>query len=252
MCVINHPEKEQLKMPLISATVVKEETGSKLGIAFERESEDKAMKIKLIREDSLFAGSNLVPGLVVVSAAGKDMEGMTPKDAADALRTAPGGEEISLVCKGAVITVTKDKPKRFKKAPKLGISFKSTTAEPGKIFVSNIKEDSKFAGTDLAVGHQVLAINGLPCPPKVTDAVEMLKECETITLVTTDPEDDKVTSKHIEQKDDEPSALPEEKKEENTETHDDKEEAEDEEQREDLTPESNKPLLDQVFGACMC
>ncbi|KAG7347857.1 PDZ domain containing protein [Nitzschia inconspicua] len=234
-------------MPLISATVVKEDTSSKLGIAFERENEYKALKIKLIREDSLFAGSQLVPGLVVVSAAGKDMEGMTPKDAADALRTAPGGEEISLVCKGAVITVKKDKPRLFKKPPKLGISFKSTTNEPGKIFVSNIKEDSKFAGTDLVVGHRVLAINGKECPPKVADAVELLKGADEITLVTMDPEDDKVEPKpQVEEAT--VDADTEEKKDENPEATSEKEG----EQEEDLTPEGNKPLLDQVFGACMC
>ena len=99
-------------MPLITATVVKEETSSKLGIAFERIAEDRAMTIKLIRDDSLFKGSELVEGLIVSSAAGKDMEGMSPKDCADALRDAPGGEEISLVCKGAVVTVKKAKKKK--------------------------------------------------------------------------------------------------------------------------------------------
>jgi C-terminal processing protease CtpA/Prc len=237
-------------MPLISATVVKEDQSSKLGIAFERESEFKAMKIKLIRDDSLFAGSQLVPGLVVVSAAGVDMEGMTPKDAANALRTAPGSEEISLVCKGAVITVKMDKPKRFQKPPKLGISFKSTTAEPGKIFVSNIKEDSKFAGTDLVVGHQILAINGKVCPPRVTEAVELLKGADEITLVTMDPEDDNYT----------PTTKPDEALAVSTpEAEEKKEESpnvappmETDQEEEDLTPEANKPLLDQVFSACMC
>mmetsp|Transcript_7817 Transcript_7817/g.14492 ORF Transcript_7817/g.14492 Transcript_7817/m.14492 type:complete len:249 (-) Transcript_7817:1206-1952(-) len=248
-------------MPLISATVVKEETSSRLGIAFERENEHTAMKIKLIREDSLFASSQLVPGLVVVSAAGQDMEGMSPKDAADALRNAPGGEEISLVCKGAIATVKKDKPKRFKKPPKLGISFKSTTAEPGKVFISNIKEDSKFTGTDLAVGQQVLAINGEPCPLKVADAVEMLKAPEEITIVALDPEDEKVIPKPKTEEPPEQPEMVEEKKEEFQEAPaaaDGSEggAAEEEEQQqkveEDLTPEANKPLLDTVFGACIC
>merc|ERR1712238_560354 len=156
-------------MPLITAIVVKEETSSKLGIAFERVSEDKAMTIKVIREDSLFAGSDLVEGLIVASAAGKDMEGMSPKDAADALREAPGGEEVSLVCKGAVVTIEKDKKKRFKKEPKIGISFKSSTSAPGKVFVSDIKEESKFKGI------------------------------EKITLVTIDPEDEIVVPKEKEE-----------------------------------------------------
>ena len=242
-------------MPLVSATVVKEQTDSKLGIAFERESETTAMRIKLIRDDSLFATSELAAGMVVVSAAGEDMEGKTPKDAADALRSAPGGEEISLVCKGAVITVKKDKPKRFKKAPKLGISFKSTTAQPGKVFVSNIKEDSKFNGTDLVVGHQVLTINGLPCPHKVSDAVELLKTRDEITLVTHNPEDEAYTPPPKEEEEEEeapaeesaPAEVVEEKKEEVP-----AEEGTEKAEEEDLTPEGNKNLLDTVFGVCMC
>jgi len=233
-------------MPLITATVVKEETSSKLGIAFERISEDKAMTIKLIRDDSLFKGSDLVEGLIVASAVGKDMEGMSPKDCADALREAPGGEEISLVCKGAVVTITKDKKKMFKKEAKLGISMKSTTANPGKIYISNIKEDSKFVDTELAVGHQVLAINGQPCPARVTEAVDLLtkKGTEKITIVTINPEDEVVIPKPKE----EPVELIEEKKEEEPVAED----TEDKPEEEDLTPEGNKSLIDTMFGVCMC
>mmetsp|Transcript_25752 Transcript_25752/g.60376 ORF Transcript_25752/g.60376 Transcript_25752/m.60376 type:complete len:245 (-) Transcript_25752:237-971(-) len=244
-------------MPLITATVVKEETSSKLGIAFERISENKAMTIKLIRDDSLFKGSDLVEGLIVASAAGKDMEGMSPKDCADALRESPGGEEISLVCKGAVVTVEKDKKKRFKKEPKLGISFKSTTSAPGKIYVSNIKEDSKFYGTDLTIGHQVLAINGEPCPPRVSEAVDMLtkKGVTKITLITLNPEDEVVVPKAKE----DPDEVSEEKKDDEQAaagTASDapsgsKPEAEAAEE-EDLTPEGNKSLIDTMFGVCMC
>lgn len=233
-------------MPLITATVTKEETSSKLGIAFERIAEDKAMTIKLIRDDSLFKGSDLVEGLIVASAAGKDMEGMSPKDCADALREAPGGEEISLVCKGAVVTVEKAKKKRFKKEPKIGISFKSTTSAPGKIYVSNIKEESKFYGTDLTIGHQILAINGEPCPAKVTEAVELLtkKGLDKLTIVTINPEDEIVVPKAKE----EPAEVVEEKK-------DDDEvpaETETKGEEEDLTPEGNKSIIDQMFGVCMC
>ena len=234
-------------MPLITATVVKEETGSKLGIAFERIAEDKAMTIKLIRDDSLFKDSDLVEGLIVASAAGKDMEGMSPKDCADALREAPGGEEISLVCKGAVVSVEKAKKKRFKKEPKIGISFKSTTSAPGKIFVSNVTEGSKFAGTDLTVGHQILAINGQACPARVTDAVELLtkKGIDTITLVTIDPEDENVIPKPKE----EPVEAVEEKKDDE---EADAADAETKGEEEDLTPEGNKSLIDTMFGVCMC
>jgi len=233
-------------MPLIIATVVKEETSSKLGIAFERIAEDKAMTIKLIRDDSLFKGSDLVEGLIVASAAGKDMEGMSPKDCADALREAPGGEEISLVCKGAVIAVEKKKKKMFRKEAKIGISFKSTTNAPGKIFVSAIKEESKFTGTDLTVGHQILAINGETCPARVADAVELLtkKGIDTITLVTIDPEDEIVVPKPKEEAAD---AVEEKNDDEEADAADAETKVE-----EESTSEGNKSLIDTMFGVCMC
>lgn len=239
-------------MPLISATVVKEETSSKLGIAFERISEDKAMTIKLIRDDSLFKGSDLVEGLIVTSAAGKDMEGMSPKDCADALREAPGGEEISLVCKGAIATIKKDKKKTFKKEPKIGISFKSTTSAPGKVFLSKINPDSKFHGTDVSIGDQVLSINGQACPENVTDAVGLLtkKGSDSITLVTINPEDEKVVPKPKE----EPAEVVEEKKDEEAAPEGtEEEEAEPKaETAEDETSTEKKSLIDTMFGVCMC
>ena len=231
-------------MPLITATVVKEETSSKLGIAFERVAEDRAMTIKVIREDSLFQGSDLVEGLIVASAAGKDMEGMSPKDCADALRDAPGGEEIALVCKGAIVTAKKAKKKLFKKEPKIGISFKSTTSAPGKVFVSAIKDSSKFAGTDLKVGHQILAINGEKCPEVVTEAVAILtkKGLDEITLVTIDPEDEIVVPK-AGVTEPEPEEAAEEKKDEEVETP--------ATEPEDAATEK-KTLFDTMFGVCMC
>jgi C-terminal processing protease CtpA/Prc len=238
-------------MPLISATVVKEETSSKLGIAFERISEDKAMTIKLIRDDSLFKGSDLVEGLIVASAAGKDMEGMSPKDCADALREAPGGEEITLVCKGAIATIKKDKKKAFKKDAKIGISFKSTTSAPGKVFLSKINANSKFHGTDVSIGDQVLSINGQPCPANVTAAVGLLtkKGVEGITLVTISPEDEKAVPKAKE----EPVEVMEEKKEEEAAPAESEEPAEPKaESAEDETTPEKKSLIDTMFGVCMC
>lgn len=213
------------------------------------------MTIKLIRKDSLFFGSDLCEGLIVASAAGKDMEGMSPKDCADALREAPGGEEISLVCKGSKITIKKEAKKRFKKEAKLGISFKSTTSAPGKIFVSNIKEDSKFKGTDLVVGHQVLSINGKECPNRVTEAVELLtkKGVSEIVLVTINPEDEVVVPKAKEDPvEEDPPA--EEKKEDTEGTREvaKEEEPQQEEVNDDPAPEENKTILDTMFGVCMC
>merc|ERR1711935_340241 len=141
----------------------------------------------------------------------------------------------------------KDKKKRFKKDSKIGISFKSTTSAPGKIYVSNIKEESKFYGTDLVVGHQILAINGEPCPTKVTEAVELLtkKGVEEITLITVDPEDEIVVPKPKP----EPVEVVEEKKDDEEEVA---AEGTAEKAEEDLTPEGNKSLIDTMFGVCMC
>mmetsp|Transcript_54450 Transcript_54450/g.132144 ORF Transcript_54450/g.132144 Transcript_54450/m.132144 type:complete len:277 (-) Transcript_54450:501-1331(-) len=273
---------------LITATVVKEERSSKLGIAFEREGEGKALRVKLIREDSLFAGSELVPGMIVVEAAGIDMVGKTPKDAADAMRGAPGGEEVSLVCKATFSSTAMPesepetkKAGRFsfrKKAskkktdtepPKLGISFKSSTAQPGKIFVGNIKEDSKFASTNLKVGHQVIAISGVVCPDNVTDAVALLKEkqasmVDDLVLVTIDPEDEVVPILEQKEGPQPVSDVVEEKKEDFPQGDDEDdaasekdipkdpsavEKAKTADEEEDTTPEANMPGL---LSWCIC
>jgi predicted metalloprotease with PDZ domain len=245
-------------MSLVRATVVKEEQSSKLGIAFERENENYALMIKLVREDGLFANSDIVPGLVVVSAMGIDMSGKSPKDVADALKDAPGGEPIELVCKGSKVTILKDKVKRFGKPAKLGISFKSTTAKPGKVFVSDIKPESKFLNTDLKIGHRVLAINGKVCPTRVAGAVELLKDAtDEITIISIDPQDETYTPPVVEEKEPEPIVedrsmdMVEEKKDDVAESAATGESTKDEEE-EDTTPEANKPLLDTVFGACIC
>ena len=123
------------------------------------------------------------------------------------------------------------------------------------IFNVVIKEESKFNGTELTVGHQVLAINGQPCPTKVTEAVELLtkKGVEKITLVTIDPEDEIVVPKAKEEPAEE---VVEEKKEDLTEESrpdpDQDEQKGEAAEEEDLTPEGNKSLIDQMFGVCMC
>jgi len=150
------------------------------------------------------------------------------------------------VCKGAVIAVEKKKKKMFRKEAKIGISFKSTTNTPGKIFVSAIKEESKFTGTDLTVGHQILAINGETCPARVADAVELLtkKGMDTITLVTIDPEDEIVVPKPKEEAAD---AVEEKNDDEEADAADAETKVE-----EESTSEGNKSLIDTMFGVCMC
>jgi hypothetical protein len=99
----------------------------------------------------------------------------------------------------------------------------------------------------LVVGHQVLAINGQVCPPRVTDAVELLKGADEITIVTLDPEDEKYTPEPKPEEPQADSTAEAEAEEKKDEDPDVASETQAEQEEEDLTPEANKPLLDVLL-----
>lgn len=55
----------------------------------------------------------------------------------------------------------------------------------GKVVISKMKEDSLFSGTNIAVGHTVVSINGVPCPPSARQATDMVKESSGVTTIET-------------------------------------------------------------------
>lgn len=61
------------------------------------------------------------------------------------------------------------------KKTKMGLSLKNSTVMKG-VFVTNLKEGSLFAATDLEEGMKVLSIQDKPCPEVLEDAVAILRQ----------------------------------------------------------------------------
>jgi hypothetical protein len=51
------------------------------------------------------------------------------------------------------------------------------------IYISGIKENSKFADSKLKVGMVILTINGMKCPPTVKEIQKVMKECEGMLTI---------------------------------------------------------------------
>jgi PDZ domain len=217
-------------MTIITATVDKPTADSKLGIAFSRADKESPLVIKMIREDSLFASSDLKAGMLVESVMGVPMMFATPKEAADALISAEAGEVVvkALAMIGEISKADDTKVK-------LGISLKNSTTKPG-IFVSNIGEDGLFASSELKPGQLVLYINDVPCPSTTKEAIALVKEAVGNLKIIAVPTD--VTPKAAAKEADEA----EEKKEEGAM----------DEQTDAVAPEPERGLIDKVFKACMC
>lgn len=235
-------------MTIITATATKESEDSKLGIAFTRSGIESPLVVKLVRDDSLFAGSDLKAGMIVGTVQGETMTWKTPKEAADLLRAAPAGE-VTITSEAFVAEITKGEDP----TAKLGISLKNSTKAAG-IFVSKISEEGAFAGSELKPGQKVLYINDDACPAGVKEAIALVKGAETTLKIITIPTD--LTPPEEETAEEPAPAAPvvEEKKEETPA----EKEVETEEKPEmevvdpEPMPEEDKGIIDKMFATCIC
>lgn len=243
-------------MTIITATATKESESSKLGVAFTRAGIESPLVVKLVREDSLFAGSDLKAGMIVGSVQGEPMTWKTPKEAADLLRAAPAGP-VTVTSEAFVAEITKSEDP----AVKLGISLKNSTKSPG-IFISKITEEGAFAGSELKAGQKVLLINGEPCPPSVKDAITLVKAAKGSLKIITIPVDLTPPTDTAEEPAEEPvpvaAPVVEEKKEEAPEETTRELETEGEEKPDmdvvdpEPMPEEDKGIIDKMFATCIC
>ncbi len=228
-------------MRIIKATATKDTQDSKLGIAFTRGGPESPLTIKSINSDSVFAGSDLKPGMIVHTVMGDVMTWVTPKDAADTLRLADAGE-VTLDALAFVAEIIKEE-----KSAKLGIALKNSTIKPG-IYISSISDTGAFAGCDLVPGQKVLYINDTPCPSTVKEAISLVKEAEGKLKIITIPTDMVGPSPSQ----NETSEVTEEEKKEVTSTNENESVGEKDIQEEDEVAEEDKGILDKIFSTCMC
>jgi hypothetical protein len=72
---------------------------------------------------------------------------------------------------------------KYDKAEKLGLNLKFSSTM-GRIYVSDIKRNSKFSDTPLQIGMVLLTVNGQPCPRTVKETATFIKSIEgDLTLV---------------------------------------------------------------------
>jgi hypothetical protein len=92
-------------------------------------------------------------------------------------------EDIHLLAKPVICKIRKESPKEG-----TGLSFTSFTNKEG-IYVSSVKEGSKFEGTKIRPGMKILQVNGRACPINIKDLINLFRSIEhdmEITAALTD------------------------------------------------------------------
>ncbi|KAL3933090.1 MAG: hypothetical protein SGBAC_010552, partial [Bacillariaceae sp.] len=84
---------------------------------------------------------------------------------------------------------------KYTKTEKIGLNLKLSNTM-GRIYVSDIKRNSKFADTPLQIGMVVLTVNGKPCPRTVKETAAIVKGIEgDLTIVACSLKDPKEKEK---------------------------------------------------------
>lgn len=197
-------------MTVITGIVTKPNKEAKVGIAFTQTTSEAPLIIKLIREESLFAATDLTPGLLVLNVCGVDVTGQTAKDAADILRVHEG--EVSVVAANVKRGVVATAEKGIVEDP-VGVSMKKDPIL-GVIIISQITQGGLFDETGLATGQVVVAINGNPCPATTKEAIMIIRQTVgKLSIVAEDVERDVVEEATPEVEATTPTPMPEGKEE---------------------------------------
>lgn len=168
-------------MSIITGTVTKEATDSKVGISFEKLTEESPVMVKDVKKGGLFSATDILPGLLVLTVNGVDVTDKNcPKHCASLLREAEAGE-VTLVTKGIVAKGRKATPDGL-----CGVTMRKVGES---LKVAKISETGIFASSDLTDGLTIASINGTKCPPEPKEAAKLLKAAKKdVTIVAWDPE----------------------------------------------------------------
>jgi len=142
---------------------------SKLGLKFAHQDESSPLTISKISEGGLFDETPLVQGLVVLKINDEDVTWMSPKKADSILRKTKKGR-ITVTAEGFVGKIV-----RQSRDEKIGIVLHKPRDSSDDIFIWQIKEHSKFAGTDLKAGMRIITINGYQCPSSPKEAIRLMQ-----------------------------------------------------------------------------
>lgn len=234
-------------MSAVIAKAKKESAESALGVAFSRENPDSPLKIHLIRDDSIFASTDLKPGMIVGDIMGETMTWKTPADAAAALKGAPAGFVSITAAEPVLGEIT-----RQQAAEKMAISVQTKPDKPG-VFIRKIYPTGPFAGSELAEGQQLVSINGKPCPSDTKQAIDLVMRSQSRLKIVAIP----VATPAADEREEteatrgldvvEEKTIIEEKAVEETVV-----EELFVEQADSLIEQQEKGLFDQIFATCIC
>lgn len=176
----SHPSTTTI-MSTITGTVTKEAADSKVGISFEKLTDESPVMVKDVKKGGLFAATDILPGLLVLTVNGVDVTDKNcPKHCASLLRDAEAGE-VTLVAKGVVAKGRKATPDGL-----CGVTMRKVGES---LKVAKINESGIFGSSELVEGLTLASINGTKCPPNPKDAAKLLKEAKKdVTIVAWDPE----------------------------------------------------------------
>lgn len=152
-------------MTLLTVMAEKATTEAYAGVGFSRCDDDSPLIIASLDSFGLFGKSPLIPGLIVQKINGKNMMWEHPRDAAKEIKNSSG--TISITAEGSVAKIRKNRKKTT------GLVLKDS--KTGDIIVTDIREDSVFALSELKVGMKILTINTKPCPKPAWRAIHNLQ-----------------------------------------------------------------------------
>lgn len=172
---------------IVTATAIKPDKASTVGITIKKIPSDGRTIISRLSATGLFANSPLKVGQTILSVNGTPAtEFETAKDVTAIIKEA---KEVTIVAtKSLRIEVVKPS-----KDSRVGISFSKSKRE-GSLAIYKINPDSLFQGSGLEVGMRVVAMNGKPCPSKLKDAGDVVKETDGVLVMIAVMDDEKETA----------------------------------------------------------
>lgn len=163
-------------MNTVTVTATKEAVDSAIGISLNYYDGGKIV-IRSVYEHSIFFGTELKAGHVLVNVNGTVVKGLSTTEVMKLFTEAEG--EVSVVAEDVglrIASFSKDGTNT-----KVGVGLKERY---GGIVISSITDDSLMANKDVKVGHLLLGVNGTCCKgltPK--QAISLFKGLDSITVL---------------------------------------------------------------------
>jgi hypothetical protein len=160
----------------VTRTIVHKQDETKFGIIFCRKTGQSPLTIQTILPGGAFYERGLIPGMVVTEVNGKRVQWETPVEAAMLLQNSPVGTDVSVTAETFTAYVHRDSLEQ-----RWGLYLKRPKGSSG-VIVGKVSD--LFENTELKEGMKIIEINGEPCPKRLRDTFNLLKESEYDMQIT--------------------------------------------------------------------